>query len=337
MNEKAQPPADVGPAAGRDPGQLSPADQRHLDQLEAKFQAVRDFTASVASGRTSGFYLFGSGGCGKSYTIIKELERLQVPYKLSNSRMSGRGLFDALEAFPDAIHLLEDMEQLFREGGAKGVLRSALWSQPAGRRQGPPERLVTWTTDLMEHSFVFTGGIIMTANRPFPPLPELEAIKTRITYWHLVVSDNELTALMRRVSLGGYRDGPDVMDPAECSQVCEFIIRQCRGLNRALDMRMLLHGFQHYLQWRECDSGCDWRDLVSTQVKERPIALQEAKPHGFRAAQKRQELALAKEIALATSSREERRRLWVEKTGKSEQTLYRRLAQLQEEGFSDSQ
>ena len=165
---------------GGPPLELAKADKKHLETLEGKLQLVRDFTASVATGRTGGFYLHGNGGCGKSYTVIEELERLNVPYKLYNSRMTGRGLYNALEKFPDSIHLLEDMEQLFRESGARGVLRSALWSQGHSEHDGPSERLVTWTTFAMEHQFVFTGGLIMTANRPFSDVPELDAVKTRI-------------------------------------------------------------------------------------------------------------------------------------------------------------
>jgi hypothetical protein len=313
---------------------LSPRDQKNLASLQQKFQMVRDFTRSVADGRTPGFYLWGKGGCGKSHNVIDELERLQVPYKLFNSRMTGRGLYNALEEFPDSIHLLEDMEQLFRESGARGVLRSALWGQRR-KGDGPSERLVTWTTYKMEHSFIFTGGLIMTANRPFPELPELDAIKTRIEYVQLAVTDDELIALMRQISLGGYRAGREILDPEECLEVCEFIISQGRGLHRAIDLRVLLNGFQDYIQWSECQSGCHWHDLVATRVKERPIALEEAQAHMSRAAQKQNELEIAREIAATTNSRDERRRLWQKKTGKSEQTLYRRLAQLKD-GFSDS-
>ena len=109
----------------------------------------------------------------------------------------------------------------------------ALWAQPQKDKDGPPERLVTWTTHRMEHAFVFTGGIIMTANRPFPDQPELDAIKTRIAYMHLVVSDSELKAKMRHIANNGYRQGRDQINPDDCREVCEFVIQKCLGLNRA--------------------------------------------------------------------------------------------------------
>jgi hypothetical protein len=306
---------------------LCTADLRQLEELEKKLQSVRDLTAMVADGRSTGLYVWGAGGCGKSHTVVEELSRLRVPYRLYNSRMTGRGLYNALEAAPGEIHLLEDMENLVRDAGAKGVLRSALGGQPSPDGK-PSERVVTWTTNLMDHRFVFTGGIIMTCNRPFPPAPELDAVKTRIGYMHLSVSDVELVALMRRTALAGHRQGVHVMEAGECWEIAEYISEQCRGLRRPPDMRMLFIGYQIYLQWSECRTGCCWQDLLATHIRERPIALGDTKTPDQRASQKQQELQIAAEIQEATDDRGERFRLWQARTGKSEQTLYRRLAEL---------
>src|SRR5262245_3511796 len=124
---------------------LSNEDQQHLARFEQKLQLVRDWTGGVVAGYNTGFYLYGDGGVGKSRTVLNELTRLKANFKLFNSRMTGRGLFNSLEKFPDAVHVLEDMEQITRDKGALGVLRSALWSQRRGDG-GSQERLVTWTT-----------------------------------------------------------------------------------------------------------------------------------------------------------------------------------------------
>lgn len=312
-----------------EPLELSAADQRYLVELEGRLQVVRDYTASVATSLTTGFYLYGNGGCGKSHTVLEELERRRVPFKLYNSRMTGRGLYNALEKFPDAIHVLEDMEQLFRDGGARGVLRSALWCQGHSKGEGPPERLVTWTTYKLEHRFVFTGGLIMTANRPFPDVPELDAVKTRISYMHLTVSDNEIIAMMRKLSLNGFQKGSEFLDGTECRQVCEFIVSECLGLNRQLDLRLFINSLSDYAQWRECQSGCHWTDMVSTRVKERPTRIREAKSMEVRADQKLDELKLAGEL-MRLDDRVQRAQTWRERTGKSEQTLYRRIQQVRD-------
>lgn len=311
------------------PHGISQDDQRHLDELEKKFRLIRDYTRSVATGRSPGLYLYGSGGCGKSHNVIEELELSGVPYKLYNSRMTGRGLYNALERFPDSIHLLEDMEQLFRDSGARGVLRSALWSQSKQSNEGPQERLITWSTQVMEHSFIFTGGLIMTANRPFPDVPELHAVKTRIAYVHLSVSDNEIIAMMRKISLAGFQSGPDQLEPHECREVCNHIVRECMGMNRTLDLRMFVNSLSDYAMWRDCQTSCDWRDLVSAQIKERPTHIMEAKSIDDRRMQKVDELKLAEEL-LEIGDLQQQVQIWHEKTGKSRASLYRRRKELKE-------
>lgn len=225
---------------------LSQEDARHLIEVEKKFQLIRDLVASVATGRSTGLYLFGRGGIGKTHTVVRELERLQVPFKPFNSRLTGKGLYNHFESYPGDVILIEDTKQLFRDSGAVGVLLSALGSEDP--KQGErSERRVTWNTNHQEHAVTFTGGVIVTANRPFPAQPELEALKTRIDYVHLAVDDNEMMALLRSVSLAGYQAGRDIMDATETLAVCEHIIGACRGLGRSLDMRMLNKGFKHYL------------------------------------------------------------------------------------------
>jgi hypothetical protein len=291
-------------------------------------QLVCDRTRAVAQGYATGFFLHGDGGVGKSYTVMQELTRLGAHYVLSNSRMTGRGLYNQLEKFPDAVHVLEDMEGIMRDRGAQGVLRSALWAQRREGDTGPPERTVTWSTYLMMHSFVFTGGIIMTANRPLHDLPELDAVRTRIAVMHLQATDPELRALMRRVAGRGFEYEGRWLSPERCAEVCEFIINDSASLHRSLDMRLLPNSFQDYLQWEESESGCHWRDLVRSRLRERPTAFREQVAVGGRAARKREELELVREITAATGDRGERLRLWADRTNKSEAALYRRIADL---------
>jgi hypothetical protein len=138
-------------------------DQAALDSLECKFHLVRDFVQAVARGYKNGLFLYGRGGEGKSFAVIRHLETLDVPYQLFNSRMTAKGLFMALEHAPDAIHVLEDMERLTRDPDAQGVLRSALWAQPGH------DRKITWTTATEgSRQFVFRGGIIMIASPSRP-------------------------------------------------------------------------------------------------------------------------------------------------------------------------
>jgi hypothetical protein len=140
-----------------------------LDSLDAKLQIVRDRTRGVALGYSTGFYLWGEGGTSKSFTVEFTLKQLARPFKLSNSRLTGRGLFNLLGDYPDLIHVLDDVETLFSDKHAFGVLRSALWGQAGA--DGLPQRVISWGTHPKREEITFTGGIIMVANLPSTTSP----------------------------------------------------------------------------------------------------------------------------------------------------------------------
>jgi hypothetical protein len=178
-------------STGTDSG-LAAEDRERLDQFEARLQLVRDRTRGVAEGWATGLYLWGEGGISKSFTVLEELGRLKVAYRLTNSRLTGRGLFDLLSDHPDRVHVLEDRERLCRDPNAAGVLRSALWGQKGKLPRQHLERVVTWRTFEQNLGFVFTGGIIFSQNCPLDDLPGLRALKTRIAHLRLQPTNAEV-------------------------------------------------------------------------------------------------------------------------------------------------
>jgi hypothetical protein len=239
-------------------------DDRHLESYKGKLQLVRDYVRGVALGFSNGFFLCGTGGIAKSFTVLGELQRLGADFKLFNSRMSGRGLFEALGEYPNAVHVLEDMERIVKDKDGQGIIRSACWAQRGD--DGRQKRTVTWATARGVESIVFQGGLIMLSNRPLDDLPELRAIKTRISHLYLEVSDAEIAAQMRRLAKQGYRHGDQEMTADECETVCEFVILESQSKLCHLDMRLLDNGFRDYLQWREGHSATHWQTLVATRL-----------------------------------------------------------------------
>lgn len=308
--------------------QLGAEDQGHLDALEKKLQLVRDRVSAVADGTATGFFLYGPGGVSKSYTVLQQLERMRTDYVVFNSRATGRGLFNILRDHPDSIVVLEDMERLFRDTGALGVLRSALWGQQGRDGSGRRERQVTWTNPRETLSFVFTGGIIVTANKPLDDWPELSAIKTRIAVMQFLPTQSEIRALMRRVAAGGYVHEGFPVEPTACAEVCEFVLAECRGIDRPLDMRLLVNAIGDYLQDTVFHAGCSWRDLVAARIRERPTHFRDEVVIGGRKERLQRELSDLAAICEEAKTREDRLKMWRERTGKSQASFYRRLAEL---------
>jgi hypothetical protein len=335
----AQPAKDPGHVALVDPS-AQDVDARLLAEMEKKMQVLRDYTVGVAKGFYTGLYVYGPPGSSKSYSVLKTLNDHGANYVVHNSRLTGQTLFHVLAQAPDAVHLLEDMEGLFTQNNAKGVLRSALWGQRADGGRGPMERYVTWGSTgkrPRELRVLFTGGLIMTANKDLDSAsPELAAVKTRIAYMMLAPSDAEVRALLRHLARRGWDADGRHLEPHESQDVCEYLIAQSAALQRRLDLRLLENCYADYLVWREGHVLSHWHDLVATRLRERttyfrreveaagPVTL--PGPAGLaaaavargarRRAQHREEsLRIAAEVLAETDVPAEQQRLWAERTG----------------------
>jgi hypothetical protein len=308
-------------------GQIS--DEGALASLDRKLQLVRDRVTAVARDYQTGLYIYGTGGIGKSYTILQHLDRLETTYKLFNSRMTARGLFRALGKAPDATHVLEDMERLTNDRDAQGVLRSALWAQP-GR-----DRVVTWTTGTGgEEHFVFRGGIILLANRPLADLPELRALATRISVMRLEVTDAELAALMRDLAAGGYgRDGKQLLEPEKCREVTEHLIRECQTAGCPLDLRLQENSYLDYLLWEADHAACGWQDLVTARVHEAARHFRQQINTLSQEERRAQRRGIVREIVRQTDDADEQLRLYQERTGKSRADYFRRKREVESGEF----
>jgi hypothetical protein len=295
-------------------------DSEALATLEKKLNLVRDHVTAVGRGYKTGFYLYGTGGMGKSYTVLQHLENLGVTFQLFNSRMTAKGLFLTLQKAPDAIHVMEDMERLTKDPDAQGVLRSALWAQPGH------ERLVTWTTAADgPQRFPFRGGLILISNRPLADLPELRALATRIEVHRMEATDAELAALMREVAGRGYRlDGKIGIGPEECLKVTEFVLKECRAAGCPLDLRLQQKAFRSYLQFAADYSVSHWEDLVAASVREATCHFRHEQNTTSPEARKAQRRKVVREIIGKEADVNEQVKLYIERTKQSRADFFRR-------------
>ena len=300
-------------------------DGGHLVELNKKLQVVRDRVAGVAKHYIAGCIITGRGGTGKSFATTKKLDRLGCHYILHNTHLTPRALFDELKVNPSAVHVIEDAEEVARNPVSLGVLRSATWGSRRNQ-QGRYERLVTWRAHGAGDEVVFEGGIVLIANRALGDLPEMQALATRIPSLDIDVTPAEIAALMRSVARRGHQFGGTRLGSKECLEVAEFIIAESEQSRRPLDMRALVLGYADRLQAEDGDAGCGWKDLVRSTLRGRPTVNGNIEQAGIRAARIARELEIAREIA--ELPRGERLRVWEERAGTSESSLYRRLAKL---------
>lgn len=306
---------------------LSEAEREALLSLDCKLRLIDDRVTAVVRGYQTGLYLCGAGGLGKSYSVYRQLQLLECDLRVFNSRMTALGLFRALDKAPDAVHVLEDMERIVNDRDAQGVLRSALWSQ------GDRDRVVTWTTSAGEQRVTFHGGIIMLANRPLGDLPELRALASRIAVHKLQVSDLEMCAQMRRIARQGWSRYQHKLEAAQCSEVCEYLITECRQASCPLDLRLLDNACTDYLFWEAGNSHLHWNDLVTTRVQQTAAHFRHEVSTLSREERKAHERDLVRDILLESSDPQERERLWEQRTGKRKSAFYTRKREVDSREF----
>jgi hypothetical protein len=151
---------------------------------------------------------------------------------------------------------------------ALGTLGSACRQRP--RADGAVGDLGPCRHTPRELRVLFTGGLIMTANRDLESsCPELAAVKTRIPYLMLAPAETEVRALLRHLARRGWDADGRHLDPHESQDVAEYLIRQCAVLQDRLDLRLLENAYSDFLRWREGHALCHWHDLLATRLRER--------------------------------------------------------------------
>jgi hypothetical protein len=325
MPEENQYPVSVRTSDTGDP------DKQSLATLEKKLQLVRDLVTAVALRYKTGLFLHGPGGMGKSYTVLRHLEHIDVSHRLYNSRMTAKGLFKQLELAPDAVHVLEDMERLTKDADAQGVLRSALWAQPGH------DRVVTWTTAVDgPMRFTFRGGLILISNCRLADLPELRALATRIEVHRLEVSEAELTALMRKLAGEGYRvQDKLVIEPDACIEVTKHLFKECHASGCPLDLRLQQKAFATYWQWQSDDTTCDWHDLVATSVREAANHFKHELNTLSREERRQQRRNVLRQIMTTTSDVQEQERLYTHQTNAKRADFFRRKGEIESGEFEE--
>ncbi len=293
-------------------------DAENLERLEKKLALIRDRVRSVALRYNTGFFLFGAGGSGKSHAVRGELDSLGTRWVLHNSDMSAPGLFETLHDLPEHVHVLEDMEQLYTDKKAVGYLRSATWGDDLMQN-----RVITKTIHRKRVSFEFKGGIIILSNLPLGEIASLRALATRLNPAEFNPTEGEKRALMWKIAEAG-----KLGLPAEaCEEVCEYLVHYAKDKGKPLDLRLLDNAFGDRLMYDRGESLTHWRDLVTSRI-DAQIVEPKITPR-TRQARLVDERDIAKQIYdKYPDSREERYRVWKERTGRSERALYRRAAEL---------
>jgi len=316
---------------------LSTEDQTALASFFRRQNVIRDITKGCIAGHHTGAYICGTPGASKSYTVEATLYDAQACSR-HHQRITAKPLYMEMAKNPEAIHVIEDCEQLLSEKPAQTLLRSALDSK-RDRASGRRERRVNFSVSgsnprVLSH--FFSGALIFTTNRPLAnEKPEIQAIMSRIPCVSFAPPNNEIRAMMRHIARQGHFGPAGAMTPHECIEVVEFVIQLAAELECPLDLRCIEHGYGHYLTHLTCGGSVDWRDMVKIHLMNTityfdHLIWETCKAPGTEKAGEESIVAdqvlIAQEIEAMTGlTRDQKLKVWESRTKLSRPTFYRRL------------
>jgi hypothetical protein len=254
---------------------------------------------------------------------------IREPYIYQRGHLTAVGLFEMIAEHPDDVIVLDDLTAVLDSDVALQILLSALeHPAPADRTRG---RMVKYRRKGQEDRVTFRGGIICISNRELHDGELLGAFKSRVHTLNYDPSDAQLGALMLGMAeLGWPHSGDAETSPEETRLVAHFLIGEMLRLSCRFDLRLFVNkALPDFQQWKDDETESDWRDLVTASIEEHLVAVRHADGRPSRAERKQEEHALLRGILQEHEDRQERVRVWTERTGKSERAFYRRLAEMQ--------
>jgi hypothetical protein len=301
-----------------------------LAELKRRLAIVRDYVRAVPRQYATGLYLFGRPGTAKTHTVRAVLEKdVGEPYVYQRGHLTPMGLFELIAEHPDEVIVLDDLAAVLDSDVALQILLSALEHPAPGDRTR--SRVVKYRRQGREERVSFRGGIVCVSNRQLHDDELLGAFKSRVHTLNYDPSDTQVGALMLGLAeLGWPHTGHPEISPEEARTVAHFLIGEMLRLGCRFDLRLFVNkALPDFQQWKDDETESDWRDLVTASIEEHLVAVRHADERPSRAERKQDEHALLREILREHESREERVRVWTERTGKSERAFYRRLAEMQ--------
>jgi len=153
--------------------------------INERFQILQDYVEMVANQQLASALITGSGGLGKSFTVmktlrsagLKDLATMEIGARFEGSKgytlvkgySTPKGLFRTLYENRSQIVVFDDCDSVLRDPTAINLLKAALDSYTT--------RIITWNAegwgeDDLPKSFEFTGGVIFISNLPKAKIPQ---------------------------------------------------------------------------------------------------------------------------------------------------------------------
>lgn len=169
------------------------------------FHTLRHFTQMVAKGHSLSLLVLGSGGLGKTYTVLNTLKETGVNYSFLNTYSTPLSLYRYFYNHnePNLVLILDDMEMLFRNPVSLSLLKAALW--PAMGVRIVSYHTTSKLAEDLPSEFEFKSRIIFCANE-LPKGENMEALASRTLYLEHELNHKEIVDMMTLIAQKDYKD-----------------------------------------------------------------------------------------------------------------------------------
>lgn len=292
-------------------------DEKSLTTLEQKQKLLAHHVRMVARKLSHALFIYGgTGGLGKSKTVLSTLDSEGVEPVLINSHITPLALYGILFLHrEERVLFFDDCDSMYSSMAHLGLLRSALWGSP---------RIVTYGSSQLPgdlpSSFEFTSRCIFAANVIPKRNDAFKAVLSRCDLFELEGSNYDVVAMMRSLASNGFQN----VTPDEAMTVIDYIEEHCT--EKQISLRLLGPAMRKFSYARV--EGIDWRPLVLSQLQ----ALGQRKDVHKRSENQTKDVrALLAAITKHPDDVKLQQAHWCEQTKKSRATFYRVLSRHRDE------
>lgn len=297
------------------------------DELVRQITIIKDRVRGVVHRQSTGLYLYGRPGTSKTHLVRTTLDLMAIGYMSNSGHLTPIGLFDLLEENRDRIVVLDDVSAIFSQPIALQILLAALGNP----HDGTGIRTVKYKTAKESRAVRFSGGVICMSNLPLDGHHQevLAAIRDRVNVIHFDPSDEQIIALIFKLA----NDGVGGVDPADATIVSTFLIAECKSHGVRPSVRLYVDkALKDFKLWKSGKCEVHWRDLVISNLQQQLIELKYDVRDLSREENSEAERRIALDIHLTFVDRADRITEWVQRTGKSQPSFYRRIKELKLDG-----
>ena len=219
---------------------------------------LKKYIIGINRGYTNSLIVVSPAGFGKTELTLNTMKELGLTegkhYRYYSNYITPLTLFQTLSDMDNLadpkILILDDVESTLQDKKIVGILKSALWETPDGKRK------VCWlsnTHKIEKQEFNFTGKIIFLLNEINEKSACMHALKDRSLFFEMKLTLSDMFDLMRQRAELPYQDIP----LNKRREIVEFLTRagstspniSLRTLRKAFNLYLLSpNSYQHLLQ-----------------------------------------------------------------------------------------